>query len=74
MLKTYKWKTTMYASVEMSDPFVYIGIGILTFIIGFLLGNLATDAYYRRRFIAVAEDCSKEDSLVPLIAELERES
>ena len=53
---------------------MYIVIGILTFMIGLLLGNLVTNAYYSRRFIAVAEDCSKDDSLVPLIAELERES
>ncbi len=64
----------MFVSVEMGDLVVYTVIGILTFIIGFLMGNLATDAYYQRRFIAVAEDCSTDDSLVPLIAELERES
>lgn len=53
---------------------VYLVIAVLSFIIGLLAGYLATGNYYHRRFVSVAEQCEKDDSIVPIIKELERES
>jgi hypothetical protein len=58
----------------MDDMTVYVVIGFLTFIIGFLLGYLVLQAYYARQFLGVAKQCEQTQSIVPLISALERES
>jgi hypothetical protein len=58
----------------MDDVLVYIVIGLLTFVIGFLLGLLVLQGYYSKRFLGVARQCEQMQSIVPLISELEQES
>jgi hypothetical protein len=58
----------------MDDVVAYAVIGVLTFAIGLILGYISLTRYYGMRFFKVAEACEKEDSIVPLIGELERES
>ncbi|HUU74963.1 MAG TPA: hypothetical protein VMW63_02615 [Methanoregulaceae archaeon] len=58
----------------MDDVSVYIVIGTLMFFIGIILGYLLLDRFYATRFVIVARECEKVDSIVPLIAEMERES
>lgn len=58
----------------MDDLQVYVIIGILMFIIGLILGYLLMKRYYEKRFLKVARDCEKVDTIVPLISEMERES
>jgi hypothetical protein len=41
---------------------------------GLIVGYLSLRRYYGTRFLIVAQACSDADSLVPLVAELERES
>ncbi len=57
-----------------TELLIYLAIGILTFFIGYFSGHISIQGYYRRKFREVAEACEKEDSIVPLIIELERES
>jgi hypothetical protein len=56
------------------DIAVYAVIGALMFGIGLIIGYLSLRRYYGTRFVVVAQACSDADSLVPLVAELERES
>lgn len=58
----------------MDDFLIYITIGTLMFFIGVLLGYLLMNGYYRKRFLVIAKECEKAETIVPLIAELERES
>jgi uncharacterized protein YneF (UPF0154 family) len=58
----------------MDDLQVYVIIGILMFIIGLILGYLLMKGYYEERFLKVARECEKVDTIVPLISEMERES
>ena len=58
----------------MDDIVVYTIIGILTFVIGLILGYVTLTHYYGSRFFVIAEACEKDDSIVPLISDLERES
>ncbi len=58
----------------MDDVVAYAVIGVLTFFIGLILGYVTLTHYYGTRFFIVAEACEKDDSIVPLIRELERES
>lgn len=58
----------------MDDLQVYVIIGILMFIIGLMLGYLLMKRYYENRFLEVARECEKVDTIVPLITEMERES
>ena len=58
----------------MDDVVAYAVIGVLTFVIGLILGYISLTHYYGTRFFVLAEACEKDDSIVPLIAELERES
>ncbi len=58
----------------MDDIVAYTIIGILTFAIGLILGYVTLTHYYGSRFFVIAEACEKDDSIVPLISELERES
>jgi hypothetical protein len=61
-------------TVFMNEILIYLTIGFLTFFIGLIAGYLATTRYYQGRFLVVAGDCREDDSMVPLIDELERES
>lgn len=58
----------------MDDIFVYVVIGVLMFFIGLILGYLLMKKYYNNRFLTVARECERVDTIVPLIAEMERES
>lgn len=53
---------------------IYLVISVLAFIIGALAGYLVMTGYYARRFLTVALECEKVDSIVPIINEMDRES
>jgi hypothetical protein len=57
-----------------TDLLIYIGIGILTFIIGMILGYQLLTMYYTRRFMIIAKDCSDTDSVIPMVDELAKET
>jgi len=44
------------------------------FAIGLVGAYLVMTTYYSRRFIVIAKECERMDSIVPLITEIERES
>jgi hypothetical protein len=58
----------------LTDLLIYIGIGILTFAIGMILGYQLLIMYYTRRFMVIAAECSDTDSLIPMVDELARET
>jgi hypothetical protein len=58
----------------MDELIIYLVIAVLMFVIGLVAGYLAMDTYYSRRFLEVARECERMDSIVPLITEMERES
>lgn len=58
----------------MDDTIIYLSIGVMTFIIGLCAEYLITGRYYNNRFIIVAKEAENENSIAPLIRELERES
>ena len=58
----------------LTDLLIYIGIGILTFAIGFIVGYQLLIAYYTRRFTVLAKECSDTDSVIPLVDELQKET
>jgi hypothetical protein len=58
----------------LTDLLIYIGIGIITFTIGMILGYQLLITYYTKRFMVLAQECSDSDSVVPLVDELERET
>lgn len=53
---------------------IYLVIGVLMFCIGLVAGYLLMNTYYARRFMTVAKECERADSIAPLITEMERES
>lgn len=57
-----------------TDLLIYIGIGILTFAIGMILGYQVLIMYYTKRFMVIAGECSDTDSLIPMVEELAREA
>jgi hypothetical protein len=57
-----------------TDLLIYIGIGILTFTIGMILGYQLLIMYYTQRFMVIAGQCSDVDSVIPMIDELARET
>jgi hypothetical protein len=57
-----------------TDLLIYIGIGVITFAIGLVLGYQLLVMYYTKRFLVVAKECSDADSVVPIVDELARES
>jgi hypothetical protein len=64
-----------YAMVDLlTDLLIYIGIGIITFTIGMILGYQLLIMYYTRRFMVIAKECSDVDSVVPIVDELARET
>jgi len=58
----------------LTDLLIYIGFGIITFVIGWVIGDQVLTMYYTKRFMVLAKDCSDTDSVVPLVDELARES
>jgi hypothetical protein len=58
----------------LTDLLIYIGIGIMTFAIGTILGYQLLTMYYGRRFMVIARQCSDDDSVIPIIDELARET
>jgi hypothetical protein len=58
----------------LTDLLIYIGIGIITFTIGMILGYQLLIMYYTKRFMVVAKECSDVDSVIPIVDELTRES
>ena len=58
----------------LTDLLIYLGIGIITFTIGIILGYQLLIMYYTRRFVVIARECSDTDSLIPIVDELARES
>ena len=57
-----------------TDLLIYIGIGVITFAIGMILGYQLLVMHYTKRFLVVAKECSDADSVVPIVDELARES
>ena len=58
----------------LTDLLIYIGIGVITFTIGLILGYQLLIMYYTNRFVTLAKECSDVDSVIPLIDELEKET
>lgn len=58
----------------LTDLLIYIGIGIITFTIGMILGYQLLIMYYTKRFVVIAKQCSDADSVIPLVDELEKET
>ena len=58
----------------LTDLLIYIGIGIITFTIGIILGYQLLIMYYTKRFMFLAKECSDVDSVIPLVDELEKET
>jgi hypothetical protein len=58
----------------LTDLLIYIGIGIITFTIGMILGYQLLIMYYTKRFVMLAKECSDTDSVIPLVDELEKET
>jgi hypothetical protein len=64
-----------YAMADLlTDLLIYIGIGIITFTIGMILGYQLLIMYYTKRFMVVAAECSDVDSMIPMVDELAREN
>lgn len=58
----------------LTDLLIYAGIGIITFIIGIILGYQLLIGHYTKRLMVVAKQCSDDDSLIPMIDELAKET
>ena len=58
----------------LTDLLIYIGIGIMTFAIGTILGYHLLIMYYTKRFMVIAQQCYDVDSVIPIIDELTRET
>ncbi len=58
----------------LTDILIYVGIGIMTFAIGLILGYQLLIMYYTRRFMVVAKECSDADSVIPIVDELAKET
>ena len=58
----------------LTDLLIYIGIGIMTFAIGTILGYQLLTMYYTKRFMVIAQECYDVDSVIPIIDELTRET
>ena len=57
-----------------SDFLIYIGIGVVMFVIGLVIGGQILTMYYSKRFLVIANDCSDSDSVIPIVDELARET
>jgi len=58
----------------LTDFLIYIGIGIITFTIGIILGYQLLIMHYTTRFMVIAKECSDSDSVIPIVDELARET
>ena len=58
----------------LTDLLIYIGIGVITFIIGMILGYQILTVRYTKRFMVLAKECSDADSVIPIVDELARET
>lgn len=58
----------------ITDLLIYVGIGIITFIIGMILGYQLLVMHYTKRFVIIAAECSDTDSVIPMVDELARET
>jgi len=58
----------------LTDLLIYIGIGVITFTIGMILGYQLLIMYYTKRFVVLAKECSDTDTVIPLVDELEKET
>jgi len=58
----------------LTDLLIYVGIGIITFAIGMILGYQILIMYYTRRFMEIAKQCSDADSVIPIVDELAKET
>jgi hypothetical protein len=58
----------------LTDLLIYIAIGIMTFSMGAILGYQILLAYYKKRFMVIAKQCSDAGSVIPIIDELGRET
>jgi hypothetical protein len=58
----------------LTDLLIYVGIGIMTFAIGTIIGYQLLIMYYNRRFMEIARQCYEADSVIPIIDELARET
>ncbi len=66
---------TVFTMIDvMQDVTAYVGIGALCFGIGLVVGYMLLSRYYNARFIYVSQQCADDDSIIPLLNELERES
>jgi uncharacterized membrane protein len=65
---------TLYQEDQMDDIIIYLMSGVIMVIIGIIVGYKVTVRYYTKRFLVVAKQCEKVQTIAPLIAELERES
>ena len=64
-----------FAMADMlTDLLIYIGFGIITFVIGWVIGDQILTGHYTKRFMVLAKECSDSDSVVPLVDELARET
>ncbi|MFA5331305.1 MAG: hypothetical protein WC342_02895 [Methanoregula sp.] len=58
----------------LTDLLIYIGIGILTFAIGVILGIQILNGRYSHRFMVLVKECSDADSVLPIVDELAKET
>lgn len=58
----------------LTDLLIYVGIGIITFAIGMILGYQILIMYYTKRFMEIAKQCSDADSVIPIVDELAKET
>ena len=58
----------------MENLWAYLGIAIACTVIGWAGGYYGISFYFRKRFLAIADECRDADSIEPLIDELERQS
>jgi len=65
---------TLYKEDQMDDIVIYLISAVIMVIVGVIVGYQVTVRYYAKRFIVVAKQCEKVQTIAPLIAELERES
>jgi len=58
----------------LTDLLIYIGIGIIMFAIGAILGLQILTRMNSKRFLVLAKECSDADSVLPLVDELAKET
>jgi hypothetical protein len=58
----------------LTDFLIYVGIGVIMFTIGMILGYQVLMMNYQKRFMVLAQQCSDADSVVPLVDELAKET